>query len=70
MKATIIRFEELIAICIKEDRSIIDIKRLDIPREAQEGDVLNITEASITLENKVAKEKYLHIDDIIIDIEE
>lgn len=70
MKATIIRFEGPFVICIREDRSIIDIKRLGIPREAQEGDVLNITEASITLENKVAKEKYLHIDDIIINVEE
>lgn len=41
MKATIIRFEGAYAICIKEDRSIIDIKRINIPVEAKEGDVLN-----------------------------
>jgi hypothetical protein len=31
MRATIIRFEEPYAICMKEDNCIVDIKRINIP---------------------------------------
>jgi Protein of unknown function (DUF3006). len=67
MKAKIIRFEGPYAICMKEDNSIVDIKRFNVPIQAEEGDVLNITDSSITVENKVDdREKYIHVDDIII----
>jgi Protein of unknown function (DUF3006). len=66
MKAIIIRFKEPNAICVKEDIGIICIKRINIPIQAKEGDVLNIEESSITIESKMVKEKYIHVDDIII----
>lgn len=66
MKAIIIRFKGPNAICVKEDISMIQIKRINIPIGAKEGDMLNIEESSITIESKMIKEKYIHVDDIII----
>lgn len=67
MRATIIRFEGPYAICMEEDNCIVDIKRINIPMEAEESDILNIDDSSITIENKIDKEKYIHVDGIIID---
>lgn len=41
MKVVIIRFEGPYAVCKKEDGSIIDIKRINVPRELKEGDVFD-----------------------------
>lgn len=68
MKATIIRFEGCYAICMKEDRSILDIKRFNIPMDAKEGDILNINDDDITIQEEETKDKFNHVDDIIIHI--
>lgn len=68
MKATIIRFEGPYAICMKEDNSIVDIKRFNIPKEAEDGDILNIEGSTITIERQGTNREYNHVDDIIIDI--
>lgn len=68
MKATIIRFEGCYAICMKEDRSILDIKRFNIPMDAKEGDILNINDDDITIKEEETKDKFNHVDDIIIHI--
>ena len=44
MKVTINRFEGPYAVCKKEDGSMVDIKRFNIPVGAKEGDILNIAE--------------------------
>jgi hypothetical protein len=66
LKATIIRFEGPYAICITEDNCIADIKRFKIPMEAEEGDILNIEDPSVTVENQT-QEEYIHVDDVILD---
>lgn len=68
VKATIIRFEGCYAICMKEDRSILDIKRFNIPMDAKEGDILNINDDDITIKEEETKDKFNHVDDIIIHI--
>ncbi|WML34974.1 DUF3006 domain-containing protein [Clostridium sp. OS1-26] len=68
MKATIIRFEEIYAICRKEDFGIVDIKRINIPIEAKEGDILNIKDDIITIEKNSDREKDGFQRDIIVDI--
>jgi hypothetical protein len=50
MKVIIDRFEGDFAVCEKEDRTMIDIKRILIPKEAKEGAVLNIVDEEITLD--------------------
>ncbi|MBV7272506.1 DUF3006 domain-containing protein [Clostridium thailandense] len=52
MKATIIKFEGICAICKTEDLSVIAIRKVNLPIEALEGDLLNIDTDTITIENK------------------
>jgi Protein of unknown function (DUF3006) len=44
------RFEGNYAVCEKEDRTMMDIKKNDLPSEAKEGDVLNIDNNMITID--------------------
>jgi len=67
MRAKIIRFKGPYAICMREDSRIVGIKRINMPIEAEEEDILNIKHFPITIEKKITKKKYIHIDDIIID---
>ncbi|MBC2578922.1 DUF3006 domain-containing protein [Clostridium sp. DJ247] len=50
MKVIIDRFEGPYAVCKKEDSSMVDIKRIKIPMEAKEGDILQIEDSKITIE--------------------
>ena len=50
MKVIIDRFEGEFAVCEKEDRKIIDIEISKLPSNAKEGDVLNISNDTITIE--------------------
>lgn len=49
MKVTIERFEGPLVVCKKEDGSMMDIKRILLPRNAKEGDILKINGDIITL---------------------
>jgi hypothetical protein len=57
MKVIIDRFEGIYAVCEKEDNTMIDIKRIDIPKDAREGDVLNIEDDSITIDEEETKRR-------------
>jgi Protein of unknown function (DUF3006). len=50
MKVIIDRFEGDFAVCEKENREMMDIKRNTLPKEAKEGDVLNIEGNTITVD--------------------
>ena len=50
MKVVIDRFEGDFAVCEKDDRSILDINRRDVPIDAKEGDVLNIDGDNINID--------------------
>ena len=59
MVVVIDRFEGLLAVCEKEDRTMIDIKRTLLPSDAKEGDVLNIDDDEITIDViETAKRKH------------
>jgi len=71
VRAIIIEYKATHAICVKEDLSIIDLKRINIPVEAEEGDILNIEGSSITIEKQISKEKCIQVDNldnVIIDL--
>ena len=58
MKVVIDRFEGDFAVCEKDDRSILNINRRDVPIDAKEGDVLNIDGDIINIDNdETAKRK-------------
>ena len=58
MKVVIDRFEGDFAVCEKDDRSMINIKKDKIPKGAKEGDVLDINGDTITIDRiETAKRK-------------
>ena len=68
MKAIIIKFEGIRAICKKEDLSVIPIRRANLPAEALEGDLLNIGNTSITVEKKGIKNTNKFKIDILLNL--
>lgn len=56
MQVIIDRFESFYAVCEKDDRTMINIKRNLIPPEAKEGDVLDIEDNEILI-NFIETEK-------------
>lgn len=50
MKVVIDRFEGDFAVCEKDDRSILNINRRDVPIDAKEGDVLNVDGDDINID--------------------
>jgi len=50
MHVIIDRFEGNFAVCEKDDRKMINIDRLRLPPEAEEGDVLVINGNAITID--------------------
>ncbi|MEL7596664.1 MAG: DUF3006 domain-containing protein [Clostridiaceae bacterium] len=64
MKVVIDRFEDIYAVCEKEDTTMIDIKRIDIPKDAKEGDVLNIEGDSITIDEEETERRKKEIEEL------
>lgn len=61
MKVIIDRFEGPYAVCEKDDKTMMDIKRINLPINAKKGSVLNIQEGQITidLEETENRKKYM-----------
>jgi hypothetical protein len=61
VKVIINRFEGFYAVCEKPDKTMIDIKRILLPREIKEGYVVNISNGELTIDYeetaKVMKQK-------------
>jgi len=68
VKVTIDRFEGQYAICEKENREMIDIKRSAIPVEAKEGDVLNIEDNIITVDLEKTSRRKAEIEELTKDL--
>lgn len=68
MKVVIDRFEGIYAICEKQDKSMIDVKKIDIPNNAKEGDVLNIQKDNITIDKEETKRRKKEIEELTKDL--
>lgn len=68
LKVVIDRFEGEFAICEKDDFTMIDIKKEIIPVEAKEGDVLEITNDFITIDEKETKKRKMEIEKLMEDL--
>lgn len=65
MKVIIDRFEGDYAICEKDDKSIIDIKKDSLPVGAKAGDVLIIKEdKTVVVDEKVTRERKKRIEEL------
>lgn len=68
MKVIIDRFERNMAVCEKPDRTMIDIKREDMPKNAKEGDVIIINGSAIIIDVKETERRKKKIDELTKDI--
>ncbi|MBV4415997.1 DUF3006 domain-containing protein [Clostridium tyrobutyricum] len=57
IKVIIDRFEGPYAVCEKEDKSMMDIKRINIPRDAKEGSVLIIEQNGIFIDKEETEKR-------------
>ena len=63
MKVVIDRFEDNYAVCEKEDKTFINVKKNRIPHEAKEGYVINICGESITVDLDETKKRKKKIEE-------
>lgn len=68
MKVVIDRFEGSFAICEKEDRTILNIKKEYIPEGAKEGDVLDIQGDKISIDTKETEKRKKEIEELAKDL--
>ncbi|WP_099187380.1 DUF3006 domain-containing protein [Tepidibacter mesophilus] len=65
MRGIIDRFENKFAIVELEDKSLINIHRLQIPKSAKEGDVILINKDVISLDLNATKKLKKQVADLI-----
>lgn len=68
IKVIIDRFEGPYAVCEKEDRTMIDIKRIKLPTNAKEGCVLIIQGDKITMDVDETEKRKKHIESLTKDM--
>lgn len=68
MRVVIDRFEGDYAVCEKEDREMIDIKRDCLPKEAKEGDVLDIEGDKIAININETEKRKKEIEELTKDL--
>lgn len=68
MKAVIDRFEGEYAVCEKDDRTMIKLKKSEIPFSAKEGDVLIIEVGNIILDKEETEKRKREIERLTEDM--
>jgi len=62
VKVIIDRFEGLYAVCEKEDKTMIDILKINLPFEVKEGDVLILENNMITIDIEETEKRRIKIE--------
>ncbi len=60
-------FEEGFAVCETEDKGLIDVELMKLPKGARQGDVLEIIGDHITINQSETKEREKRIQDLMKD---
>ena len=68
MNVIIDRFEGNYAVCEKEDRSMVDIKKSKIPGIAKEGDVLSINNDVIIIDVEETQKRRRKVEKLTKDL--
>jgi hypothetical protein len=68
VKVVIDRFEGDYAVCEKENREMIDIKKNILPNEAKENDVLDIEGDKIIIDIEETKKRKKDIEELTKDL--
>jgi pyruvate kinase len=68
MRVIVDRFEGELAVCEKEDKSMIDISRKELPEEVQVGDVLVIENGQTRIDYEETKNRKQRIEKLAKDL--
>ncbi|MED4226491.1 DUF3006 domain-containing protein [Neobacillus cucumis] len=68
MRLIVDRFEGDLAVCEKEDKSMIDIPRKELPKEIQVGDVLVIEKGQTRVDYGETQNRKQRIDKLAKDL--
>ncbi|MDF2503436.1 DUF3006 domain-containing protein [Clostridium sp.] len=68
MKVVVDRFEGKYAVCEKNDRTMVNIKRSKLPKELKEGDVLQIEGEIISIDLAETLKRKAEIKELTKDI--
>lgn len=68
MRVVIDRFEENYAVCEKEDRTMINLERKLLPKEAKEKDILVLQNGAIFIDSSATQERKNEIDELMKDM--
>lgn len=68
MRVVIDRFEENYAVCEKEDRTMINLEKSLLPKEAKEGDVLVLQDGTISIDKYATQKRKNEINDLMEDL--
>ncbi|MCB2356913.1 DUF3006 domain-containing protein [Clostridium estertheticum] len=68
MKVIINRFEGSYAVCEKEDKTMMDIKSIDLPFEAKEGDLLVLANNMIIIDIEETEKRHRDIQVLTEDL--
>lgn len=68
MKLIIDRFEGKFAVCEKEDKSMVDVEKDKIPKEAKAGDVLVYKDGTYLINKEGTEERKERIEKLMEDM--
>lgn len=68
MKLIIDRLEGEFAVCEREDGTMLNIPKDKIPKHAHEGDVLNVENNKITMDEEETRKRKEEIEELIRDM--
>lgn len=68
MNFIIDRFEGEFAVCEKEDRNMVNIKRKDIPKNAREGDVIFLKNDTFHIDVEATRKRREEIEELSKDL--
>lgn len=68
MRLIIDRFEGIYAICEKEDKTMVDIEKDKLPKNAKIGDVIEIARDSIYINTKETEKRRKEIEELTKDL--
>ncbi|WP_010299710.1 DUF3006 domain-containing protein [Clostridium senegalense] len=68
MNFIIDRFEGEFAVCEKEDRNMVNIKRKDIPKNAREGDIIFLKNDIFYIDVEATRKRREEIEELSKDL--
>ncbi|WCK57209.1 DUF3006 domain-containing protein (plasmid) [Aneurinibacillus sp. Ricciae_BoGa-3] len=68
MRVIVDRFEEDLVVCEKEDKSTFNLKREQVPKEVEEGDVLIIEGDKVVIDREETQKRKKQMEELTKDM--